>query len=849
MGSATSLESDSSLYVSCDGGATNTYTINSAGVDWVYRDIYFPPGNDEYEVSFDFKGNSPDYAIVYLGKPEVTFDYYAPAGAESLGGQLYHIPDWQHFSFLLDSTHSGVQRLYFLWKNATYTVTQPPAAIDNIVITANPCSEPLNLMSDATADGATLSWTMRFGGTGADYTVAYRSFDDSTETYVNVSDTFLILQNLDSNTYYYWKVRQNCDSVCSVWSEERWFYTNEQILYLCDFDSSENVTDWTIQNIRAENSWYAGHYEGSRPNGTFYVSSDGGQSNTYNMNAASDLWAYTDVYITPGSSYYYLSFDFKGMGEANNDYLNVYVGPPTLPSGSATPAGAVGLQNIGMNDNWTHYDFAIDSTHTGVQRLYFLWHNNNTGGTNPPASIDNLCLSRGQMPQLGELTATPRETTTEIAWSLDGATQPISYTLSYAALLVDTEMTNITVSTTTHVLSDLLTNTDYLCKVRANYADGSHSLWRMTQFHTQNSYASTPYLCGFDDATENENWEFVSNGTVNQWAVGTATANGGGQSLYISNDGGITNAYTFNSLTNAWAYRNIYLDPAQAPYTLYFDFRGQGEMTGTTVYDYAKVFIGPSIVPSANTASGTVPPELTQLDVTLHSQSDWGTHSVVIDNTHTGFLRLFLYWTNDQTVGNNPAAAFDNIWIVPSECTPPNTIAVDNVTSTEVSFHFTDDIPFHHDWDVAIAPENATLDETNVVTLHDELSHSFTGLVSGTSYTLYVRTRCDETDFSEWISYTVTTLTDTLDVTNYQLDHAVTIYPNPSTQYVDILCQDGIAISQIEIYDMYGRLLMRSKASEGENPKRVSVTELASGVYLMHVITDRGVVTKPFIKR
>lgn len=843
VGTATSLGGDSSLYVSCDGGATNTYTLNSAGVDWVYRDIYFPPGNEEYELSFDFKGNSPDYAIVYLGKPEVTFDYYAPAGAESLGGQLYHIPDWQHFSFLLDSTHSGVQRLYFLWKNATYTVTQPPAAIDNIVITGNPCREPVDLMSYATADSAMLSWTMRFGGAGADYTVAVRSEDDSVYTYIHVSDTILVLHDLDSNTNYYWKVRQNCDTSCSIWSEESSFYTHNQIVFLSGFDTPGSISNWTILYIRAENSWCIGSHDASRPNGTMYVSSDGGLSNTYNMNAASDLWAYTDVYVTPGSSNYHLSFDFKGMGEANNDYLNVFVGPPAVPSGSATPVGAVGLQNIGMRDNWTHYDFAIDSTHSGIQRIYLLWHNNNTGGANPPASIDNLCLSRGQMPQLAELTATPHETATYIVWSYDGTTQPVSYTLAYAALPVDTVMTEITVYTTTRVLYGLLANTDYLCKVRANYADGSHSLWLMTQFHTQNSYAPAPYICDFEDVSENDSWEFVSNGTENQWTVGTATANGEGQSLYISNDDGITNAYNHNALTNAWAYRNIYLDPAQAPYTLYFDFKGQGEVTGTTAYDYAKVFIGPAIVPTTNAASGTVPPELTQLDVALHSQSDWGTHSVVIDNTHTGYLRLFLYWTNDQSLGNDPAAAFDNILLVSSGCTPPNAIVLDNISPSEVSFHFTDVIPFHHDWDVAIVPGNETLDETNAVTLHDEMSHTFSDLVTGIPYTLYVRTRCDETTFSEWISQPF--VTD--GVSTYQLEQAVSVYPNPSRQYVNILCQDGITISQIEVYDTYGRAFLSTEVRE--NPKRLCISELSSGMYLMRIITDQGVVTKTFIKQ
>lgn len=61
------------------------------------------------------------------------------------------------------------------------------------------------------------------------------------------------------------------------------------------------------------------------------------------------------------------------------------------------------------------------------------------------------------------------------------------------------------------------------------------------------------------------------------------------------------------------------------------------------------------------------------------------------------------------------------------------------------------------------------------------------------------------------------------------------------------MSKNELTILYIEIYDTYGKFLLRSKGTE--NPKRVNVSELTSGVYLMRVITDHGAVTKPFIKR
>src|SRR5690606_38881412 len=50
----------------------------------------------------------------------------------------------------------------------------------------------------------------------------------------------------------------------------------------------------------------------------------------------------------------------------------------------------------------------------------------------------------------------------------------------------------------------------------------------------------------------------LSNGTaVNKWYIDTAARNGGMLGLYVSNDNGVTNAYTVNSTTAVHAWRDI----------------------------------------------------------------------------------------------------------------------------------------------------------------------------------------------------------------------------------------------------------------------------------------------------
>ena len=508
-----------------------------------------------------------------------------------------------------------------------------------------------------------------------------------------------------------------------------------------------------------------------------------------------------------------------------------------------------------LKEGWTHYQYTFDSTHTGLQRIYFLWRNDNSGGTNPPAAIDNVCLSTEDM-QPPMLQVAPTDISALITWNTADTLTPASYTVEYA-LLTDSVMAVVTVYDTMFNITNLQPLTDYLVRVRANYADGQSGLWRMREFQTQHQLAHIPYYCDFEDSAEVNSWQYVSYGSVNQWVVDTAATQSEGHSLYVSNDGGLTNAYTFNSPSTLWAYRDINIDPEQNPYQITFDFRGIGEIYNNTVYDYAKVFIGPVATPNVGSNNVVIPEGAVQIDTILYQRDQWTTYSDTF-NVTTNVVRLYILWRNDGSLGNNPAGAFDNICIVPFGCNPPAAIAIDSVSYTEMSFSITDILATHHEWAITLLADGDTLDESLVLTLQDTMSHTFTELDSGTVYTLYVRTRCDEEDFSDWITLTFCTLIDTsivdttqiidsVSVALYLLEHAISIFPNPATHHLDVRAESDINISFIEIYDIYGRLVLRSEAIE--DPKRVHVSKLSSGTYLMRINTDKGAVTKKFVKR
>lgn len=69
-----------------------------------------------------------------------------------------------------------------------------------------------------------------------------------------------------------------------------------------------------------------------------------------------------------------------------------------------------------------------------------------------------------------------------------------------------------------------------------------------------------------------------------------------------------------------------------------------------------------------------------------------------------------------------------------------------------------------------------------------------------------------------------------------------TLYPNPTSDILNIETQQKI--SKIEIFDMSGKLL---KTENGKD-KKVSVSQLTKGMYLIKLYTENGVVNSKFIK-
>ena len=159
----------------------------------------------------------------------------------------------------------------------------------------------------------------------------------------------------------------------------------------------------------------------------------------------------------------------------------------------------------------------------------------------------------------------------------------------------------------------------------------------------------------FEVDIQNEAWQFVQDGQINYWTIGTAagSATSGSQAMYITTNG---TDYNYNTSYNSvsWACLPITLETTD---TISFYWKGTGESS----YDYVNVYLFPmGSLPTAGsttTANGTV-----QLNSTyLNRQTDWQLFTAT--PALSGNYNLCFMWRTDGGGGSNPPVAVDDIRI------------------------------------------------------------------------------------------------------------------------------------------------------------------------------------------
>ena len=77
------------------------------------------------------------------------------------------------------------------------------------------------------------------------------------------------------------------------------------------------------------------------------------------------------------------------------------------------------------------------------------------------------------------------------------------------------------------------------------------------------------------------------------------------------------------------------------------------------------------------------------------------------------------------------------------------------------------------------------------------------------------------------------------------IEKTMNIYPNPATNSLRIDCNENIEIRTIEVLDLGGRIFNVAYYSNNI----IDISHLTTGLYLILIHTDTGVLTKKVLKK
>ncbi|MBB1140961.1 fibronectin type III domain-containing protein [Myroides sp. WP-1] len=773
VGTAVQNGGTKSLYMTSDEGVTNSYDVDKATVAHAYRDIAIPAETQEISIGFDWRcvgegtATKFDYFRVWLVPttfvPTSGTQIAAATGRVQLGGN-YNAKD----TFTRELIEQNVaayagqdMRLVFEWRQDGSGGTQPPAAIDNLIVKVVTCSAPTNLqVTTTTSSSATISWTAATGQTT--YEVYYSTTDtapgETVTGAVTTSDNPYTITGLNPSTVYYAWVRTVCSATDKSFWRQLSFQTQQvpaTLPYVEDFEGNFNWNTGT----NSVNKWVAGTAVQNGGTKSMYITKDNGATNSYDVGTATVAHTYRDITIPEGATEIAVDFDWRCVGEGTTtryDYFRVWLVPVDFVPTSGTQITATANRiKLGEEHNqqatFTRANYIQNVTVFAGQtmRLVFEWRQDGSGGDNPPAAIDNLNVavitcSAPSAIQVNSATAT----SATISWT--AITGQDTYEVYYSTTNTapgETVTGSVTTTDNPYTINGLTASTTYYVWVRTVCSATDKSLWRQISFQTQQIPATLPYV---EDFEGNFNWNAGTN-SINKWVVGTAAQNGGTKSMYISKDNGTTNTYDVGASTVAHAYRDIQVDQGILEVAVQFDWRCVGEGTSTR-YDYFKVWLVPAtFVPTSGT-------QITEATNRILLGSEHNNNPEFIRQEYiqevTVFagqtMRLVFEWRQDSSGGTQPPAAIDNLNVSVVTCSAPRTIQLDHITDTSATVSWPV-VAGQDTYEIYYSTTNTAPGETvtGSVTTTDN-PYTIDGLTPNTRYYLWIRTVCSANDKSLW---------------------------------------------------------------------------------------------------
>ena len=252
---------------------------------------------------------------------------------------------------------------------------------------------------------------------------------------------------------------------------------------------------------------------------------------------------------------------------------------------------------------------------------------------------------------------------------------------------------------------------------------------------TEMPASTLPYYTGFEPG-DDVAWRLLFSNNDNEWYIGSAVNHGGSHSLYITDDGGVSNHYYpgegYNPyFSNSYAYKTFWFD-APAEYHISYDWLSTGQLLG-----WMRVMIAPASF-EVNTdyrlSNINAPAGWICLDSCYYfTDTLWHNYSQLFKIDTPGYYHLIVYWFSGNTYyGEQPSCAIDNVLLERISCPAVSDVVVDSIDRRSATIRWT---PYgaESEWEVTVGDNTAYVSAP--------VYHA-TGLSPTTSYTATVRPVC-----------------------------------------------------------------------------------------------------------
>lgn len=681
----------------------------------------------------------------------------------------------QEIKIVLDDALAGKNVIFAFYGESSISGGDNNLHVDNVKIAAIPsCERPLELVVTATeATLVTLDWNPQ--GNEAAWMIQYKKAAD--EEWITLDEAATVhpytLEGLEPATAYEVRVAAKCgDEEISEYTSAVSFVTECLAIttypYAEGFDSLAVASNyahtlpicWSYINTCTYSSYsfYPTVY-----NDASYANSPNNSLKFYSSYSSYSSYDPQDQYaILPqmeGLNGLRIKFNARKY-QSSNRGDSALIGVMTDPQDTATfepiqvikPAAAT----------YEPFEVRFDAYAGEGQYIAFKMLAANSSVSSRGLYLDDIVVE--EIPSCLEPTGLSvfaiEEHSAKFTWSVEEGSDYV-YAVAPASAGEPAEDAFVA-ATDSMLISGLVDNTDYIVYLRRNCA-GSYSPSISAAFHTLMAPATAPFA---DDFEAGNNWMFINGNLTNAWSYGEAAHNGEGtHAIYISNDGGATNAYTNSSAVVVYAVKTFILE--EGVYTFRYDWKANGEST----WDYLRVALIPDSIeltagtslPSGLSASG-FPTAWHAIALDgggkLNGVTSWQTFQSTDIAISAGAYKVVFLWRDDTSGGTQTPAAIDNFSIAKIACLPVTALEVSDITASSATIAWT--APEGQEaWQIAYScdPEFDLAEAT----LYDAAANTYAlaELATDTLYTVYVRANCGSEDgVSVWSQISFHTASD-----------------------------------------------------------------------------------------